>query len=140
MRPKKPTHILIDQVRITREGNEAIIDPADENVSGARIAIGAGIATMTDADIVEMYNDISTLSGRSWTRGTRRSSKNRRARSRSTTTRTAINGSRAATCSAASSTTAVRTGKLSSALMIKSCRWRNSSACGATSWRRSAFG
>jgi hypothetical protein len=49
---------LIDQVRITREGNDAIIDHADESVSGARVAIGAGIATMTDADIVEMYNEI----------------------------------------------------------------------------------
>lgn len=58
MRPKKQTHILIDQVRITREGNDAIIDHADANLSGARIAIGPGIATMTDADIVEMYNDI----------------------------------------------------------------------------------
>jgi hypothetical protein len=58
MRPKKPTHILIDQVRITREGNDAIIDHADANVSCARIAIGAGIDTMSDADIVEMYNDI----------------------------------------------------------------------------------
>lgn len=58
MRPKKPPHILIDQVRITREGNDAIIDHADANLSGARIAIGPGIATMTDADIVEMYNDI----------------------------------------------------------------------------------
>jgi hypothetical protein len=55
MRPKKPTHVLIDQVRITREGNDAIIDHADANLSGARIA---GIATMTDADIVEMYNQI----------------------------------------------------------------------------------
>ena len=55
MRPKKPTHVLIDQVRITREGNDAVIDHADANLSGARIA---GIATMTDADIVEMYNRI----------------------------------------------------------------------------------
>jgi hypothetical protein len=55
MRPKKPTHVLIDQVRITREGNDAIIDHADANFSGARIT---GIATMTDAEIVEMYNDI----------------------------------------------------------------------------------
>jgi len=58
MRPKTPTHVLIDQVRITREGNDAIIDHADANLSGARIAIGPGIATMTDADIVEMYSDI----------------------------------------------------------------------------------
>ena len=58
MRPKRPTHVLIDQVRVTREGNDAIIDHADANLSGARIAIGPGIATMTDADIVEMYSDI----------------------------------------------------------------------------------
>ena len=55
MRPKKPTHVLIDQVRITREGNDAIIDHADANLSGACIT---GIATMTDAEIVEMYNQI----------------------------------------------------------------------------------
>ncbi len=55
MRPKKPTHVLIDQVRITREGNDAIIDHADANLSGARIT---GIATMSDAEIVEMYNEI----------------------------------------------------------------------------------
>ena len=58
MRPKKPTHILIDQVRITPEGNDAMIDHADENVSGARIVIGPSIASMSDADIVEMYNEI----------------------------------------------------------------------------------
>ena len=55
MRPKKPTHVLIDQVRITREGSDAIIDQADANLSGARIA---GIATTADADIVEMYIEI----------------------------------------------------------------------------------
>ena len=55
MRPKKPTHVLIDQVRISREGNDAIIDHADANLSGACIA---GIATMTDGEIVEIYNQI----------------------------------------------------------------------------------
>jgi hypothetical protein len=55
MRPERPSHVLIDQVRITREGNDAIIDHADPNLSGARIT---GIATMTDAEIVEMYNQI----------------------------------------------------------------------------------
>jgi hypothetical protein len=58
MRPKRPSHVLIDQVRITREGSDAIINHADANVSGARIVIGPGIATMSDADIVEMYNEI----------------------------------------------------------------------------------
>jgi hypothetical protein len=55
MRLKKPTCALMDQVRIAREGNDAIIDHADANLSGARIT---GIATMTDAEIVEMYNQI----------------------------------------------------------------------------------
>jgi hypothetical protein len=55
MCPKKPTYTLMDQVRITRKGNDAIIDHADPNLSGARIT---GIATMSDAEIVEMYNEI----------------------------------------------------------------------------------
>ncbi len=55
MRPTRPRHVLIDQVRITREGNDAIIDHADANLSGACIT---GIAKMTDAEIVAMYNEI----------------------------------------------------------------------------------
>jgi hypothetical protein len=55
MRPKRPTHILMDQVRITPEGGDAIIDRADANLSGARIT---GIASMTDSEIVEMYKQI----------------------------------------------------------------------------------
>lgn len=55
MRPKKPTQVLIDQVRITREGNDAIIDHANPNFSGALIT---GIAAMTDAEVVDLYNDI----------------------------------------------------------------------------------
>jgi hypothetical protein len=55
MCPKRPSHVLLDQVRITREGSDAIIDHAEGNFSGARIT---GIATMTDAEIVEMYNQI----------------------------------------------------------------------------------
>jgi hypothetical protein len=42
-------------VRSAREGNAAIIDHAGANLSGARIT---GIATMSDAEIVEMYNQI----------------------------------------------------------------------------------
>jgi transposase len=33
MRKKKPVHALIDQVRITRDGNDAIIDYADSEIS-----------------------------------------------------------------------------------------------------------
>ncbi len=58
MSPKWPTHVLINQVRITREGGDAIIDHADAKVSGARVVIGPGIASMRDADIVDLYNEI----------------------------------------------------------------------------------
>jgi hypothetical protein len=58
MRLKKPTRVSIDQVRITREGNDAIVDHADAGISGAHLAIGPEIAAMTDADIVDLYNDI----------------------------------------------------------------------------------
>lgn len=131
MRPKKPTHVLIDQVRITRNGNDAIIDHADANLSGARMAMGAGIAAMTDADIVEMYNDILASQWQPWRPWTRQSPKSRWARSRSTTTKRAINGPREATCSDASSTTADRMGRSSSISTTKSCRSRTSAAYSA---------
>jgi hypothetical protein len=58
MRLKKPARVSIEQVRITREGNDAIVDHADAGTSGARLTIGPEIAAMTDADIVDLYNDI----------------------------------------------------------------------------------
>ena len=58
MRPKRPSRVLLDQVRITREGDDAIIDHADANLSGARVVIGQRIASMSDAEIVTMYNEI----------------------------------------------------------------------------------
>ncbi len=45
MRFKKPTRATIDQVRITREGNDAIIDYADSGIAGTRFTVGPGIAT-----------------------------------------------------------------------------------------------
>ena len=50
MRPKRPTHILIDQVRITREGGDAIIDHANANLSGARVVIGPLYLTFSSAE------------------------------------------------------------------------------------------
>jgi hypothetical protein len=58
MRLKKPTRVSIEQVRITRERNAAIVDHADAGISGAHLAIGPEIATMTDAEIVDRYNGI----------------------------------------------------------------------------------
>jgi hypothetical protein len=48
VRLKKPTRAVIDQVRITRAGNDAIIDYAEAGIAGTRPTIGPDIATMTD--------------------------------------------------------------------------------------------
>jgi hypothetical protein len=45
-------------VRVTHEGEDALIDHAAANLCGARVVIGPGISSMTDADIVALYNDI----------------------------------------------------------------------------------
>ena len=58
MRLKKPTRAMIDQVRITREGNDAIIDYADSGIAGTRLTIGPDIATMTDREIIDVFNGI----------------------------------------------------------------------------------
>jgi hypothetical protein len=58
MRLTKPTRVSIEQVRISREGNEAIVDHADAGIPAAHLAIGPEIATMTDAEIVDLYNGI----------------------------------------------------------------------------------
>jgi hypothetical protein len=58
MRKKKPVRALIDQVRITRDGNDAIIEYADPEISDTRLTIGPQIKTMTDRDIVDVFNGV----------------------------------------------------------------------------------
>jgi hypothetical protein len=58
MRLRRPTRALIDQVRITREGNDAIIDYADSDIAGTRLTVGPDIATMTDREIIDVFNGI----------------------------------------------------------------------------------
>jgi hypothetical protein len=58
MRLKKPTRVSLEQVRITRKGSDAIVDHAAASISGEHLTIGPEIAAMTDADFVDLYNDI----------------------------------------------------------------------------------
>ena len=58
MHLKKPTRAIIDQVRITREGNDAIIDYADAGIAGTHLTIGPDIATMTDREVIDVFNGI----------------------------------------------------------------------------------
>ena len=97
MRKKKPVHARIDQVRITRDGNDAIIEYADPKISGTRLTIGPQIKSMTDREIVDVFNGAkAALEGSRYSRVSGKSS----------TTRKPASGYRAVTYSAASSTTA----------------------------------
>jgi hypothetical protein len=58
MRKRKPIPAVIDQVRITRDGNDAIIEYADPTVSDTRLTIAPQIKTMTDRDIVDVFNGV----------------------------------------------------------------------------------
>ncbi len=58
MRKKKPVHAMIDQVRVTRDGDDAIIEYADPEISGTQLTIGPQITTMTDRDIVDVFNGV----------------------------------------------------------------------------------
>src|SRR3984893_19306982 len=58
MHLKKPIPAVIDQVRITRDGNDAIIEYADPTIPETRLAIGPQIKTMTDRDIVGVFNGV----------------------------------------------------------------------------------
>ena len=96
MRLKKPTRVLIDQVRITREGNDAIIDYADAGIPGAS---HHGHRDHDGPRNRRVFNGILAAQRASWPPGTRRSSKSRRVRNKSTITKKSDNGFPAATCS-----------------------------------------
>jgi hypothetical protein len=129
---EKRTYVLIDPVRIAVGGSDATIDHADANLSSARIAIGAGIAAMTDADIVEMYNDILASQWATLETWDKTVVEEPPGEKQIDYHEKAINGSREATCSDASSTTVDRVGNSSSISTTKSCRSRISAACSAS--------
>ena len=55
---KRPHIASPDQVKITRDGDAAVIEYADPKVATTHFNIGAErLATMTDADILAMWND-----------------------------------------------------------------------------------
>ena len=57
-RPKKPIVATIHAVKITRDGEYAIIDYKDSKIGGINIKIGAEISSMTDQDILNLHNRI----------------------------------------------------------------------------------
>lgn len=58
MRKKKPHVATLDEVRITRQGEEAVIAYLDPNVSTVHLRIGFTIHGMTDQEILDLHNEI----------------------------------------------------------------------------------
>ncbi|MDE0435765.1 MAG: hypothetical protein OXH92_17325 [Bryobacterales bacterium] len=58
MRPKRPRPASPDQVRITREGETAVIEYADLSIRIVNLQVGPSLAEMTDADVLELFNDM----------------------------------------------------------------------------------
>ena len=58
MRLKRPRPASLDQIRITREGETAIIEYADPSISVVNLQVGPSLAAMTDAEVLELFNDM----------------------------------------------------------------------------------
>ena len=56
MRLKRPRHASPEEVRISREGEWAIIEYADPTISSVRLRLGSEIEKMTDAAILALLN------------------------------------------------------------------------------------
>jgi hypothetical protein len=57
MRKKKPQIASLDQVKITRQDDYAVIEYADSSVSTVNFKIGPEMAKMTDQEILDCHND-----------------------------------------------------------------------------------
>ena len=55
---KRPRPASPDQVRVTREGETAVIEYADPSVRVVNLQVGPSLAAMTDAEVLEMFNDM----------------------------------------------------------------------------------
>ena len=56
MRLKRPRPASPDQIRISREDDTAVIEYADPSIRGVHLRVGPALATMTDADVLELFN------------------------------------------------------------------------------------
>ncbi len=57
-RVKKPRRASLDEVKITREGDTAIIENADPLIGGMHLRLGAKVQQMSDLEILKRFNEI----------------------------------------------------------------------------------
>ena len=58
MRLRRPRPASPDEVRITREGDTAVIEYADDSIRGVHLRFGPVLAGMTDAEVLEQFNEM----------------------------------------------------------------------------------
>lgn len=58
MRPKRQRPASPDQVRITGEGETAVIEYADPSVRVVNLQVGPSLAEMTDPEVLALFNDM----------------------------------------------------------------------------------
>jgi len=58
LRSRRPPQSTIDQVHISREGDYAIIEHADTAYGTTRLLLGPMVNDLTDAEILEIFNEI----------------------------------------------------------------------------------
>ena len=58
MRLRRPPQATIDQVHISRDGEYAIIEHADTAYGTTRLLLGPMLKNMSDAEVLEVFNEI----------------------------------------------------------------------------------
>jgi hypothetical protein len=57
MQRKKPRPASVDEVKISRDREYAVIDYADEAIGDMQLHVGPEIANMSDHDILALHNE-----------------------------------------------------------------------------------
>src|SRR5438874_13464684 len=106
MRGKGPHVASLDEVRITRNGDAAVIGYAAPSVGATHFRLGPEVQNMSDQEILDQWNDCVRTREHAAAEYEHVAVEDPAGQSRrSSTSRRATSGRRAATCSAASSTT-----------------------------------
>lgn len=63
---KRPPVASLDEVKITRSGNAAIIEYADETVATTHFELGPEVEHLTDREILERWNECVEARELSW--------------------------------------------------------------------------
>ncbi len=55
---RKPHLASLDEVKISREGNYAVVEYHDSSVSSTNIQVGPPLASLSDQEVLDLHNDL----------------------------------------------------------------------------------